>query len=311
MNKFVIIGVYFGTFPQWFDLWEMSALHNRDIDYLIFTDINRKSTKNIKYVNLSMKDFNELASDKLGFKINVKRAHKLCDFKIAYGRIFHDYIKEYLYWAHTDFDLVYGRISYFLTKYHCEHYDRFLPLGHLAFYKNTKEVNSYYEQYIDKNGLDYKLILQDEKNHGFDEVGMVELYHDKGYTFFENRVFAEINQRYKRFKLNRDDPNYEHQIFFYENGKIYRAYFENNILKTDEFMYLHFQSRNLPNHGCDGKSFYITSTGMYPKNFEKVTMDIIRKYNPYPGKLYEFVEISTFHRRLSIRCRINHMLNQK
>lgn len=288
-----------GRFPQWFDLWEMSALSNRDIDYYIFTDVDRKSKLNVKYIDFSMEEFNSLATEKLGFQIKIEKPYKFCDFKVVYGKIFQDYIKNYAYWAHTDFDLIYGRVSYFLEKYNCEKYDRFLPLGHLAFYKNTEEVNSYYEQY--DASPDYKAILQDKRFYGFDELGMVELYVNKKYPFFTNRIFAEINFRFKRLKLNRDDLNYKYQVFYYEDGRIYRAYYENGGIKTEEFIYLHFQTRNLPNHNCMDNSFYITAKGMYPKNYESVSLNIIKKYNPYYGKFYESMELQFSNLKYKVR----------
>ena len=45
MNKTVIIGVYFGKFPEYFDLWLKSAEYNRNVDFLIFTDYNTRYGK--------------------------------------------------------------------------------------------------------------------------------------------------------------------------------------------------------------------------------------------------------------------------
>lgn len=299
MNKYVIIGVYFGVFPEWFPLWELSAVNNPNIDFYIFTDSKIESHKNVKYVNFSMSKFNLLATNKLGFNVNLSSAYKLCDYKVLYGKIFEDYISGYDYWAHTDFDMFYGDLSYFLSKYDCASYDRFLPLGHLAFYKNTPAVVNRYTEY--NYNPNYIQILQSPQGFAFDEVGMVNLYEDKGYSFFKGRIFAEINQRFKRFKLNKDDVNYKYQIFYYENGKVYRSFYLNGEIRQDEFMYVHFQSRKLKVHGEVGSRFYITSSGIYNKKFQEVTLRDIKKYNNYRGWLYEVLELKTFKLRAKLK----------
>lgn len=304
MNRYVVIGVYFGTFPEWFSLWELSAVSNPNIDFLIFTDNKIEAHKNIRYVDFSMSKFNGLSSEKLGFNVELNSAYKLCDFKVVYGKIFEDYISGYDFWAHTDFDMFYGDLNYFLSKYDCKIYDRFLPLGHLAFYRNSSEVvNRYAEYNCDPN---YIQILQSPQSFAFDEVGMVNLYTNKGYPFFSGRIFAEINQRFKRFKLNRDDINYIYQIFYYERGKIYRSYYLNGEIKQNEFMYIHFQSRRLKVHGQVGNSFYITSSGIYRKDYKSVTLKDIKRFNKYRGRLYEILELKTF----KLRCKLKRGLKK-
>ncbi len=38
MNKIVVIGVYFGNFPEYMNLWLKSCEFNKEIDFIIFTD---------------------------------------------------------------------------------------------------------------------------------------------------------------------------------------------------------------------------------------------------------------------------------
>lgn len=295
-NKYVVIGVYFGNFPEWHFLWEMSALKNEKIDFMVFTDSECVSSRsNLKYIKFTMENFNALASEKLNLIIKIKRPYKLCDFKVVYGKIFEDYILDYLYWAHCDFDLFFGDIVYFCEKYTIEKFDRFLPLGHLAFYKNNKIVNNYYLKYHTSK-INYKdVFVNVNKSYAFDEKGMVKLYDLNNYSFFKKRIFVEINCRYKRFRLNKRDKNYKYQVFYWENGSVFRAYFHKSVI-VEKFMYIHFQNRKLKVIDAinEGESFYITNKGIFLKPKGEPTLDDMKKYNEYKGKIYELCEIVKF-----------------
>ena len=117
MNKTVIIGVYFGKFPEYFDLWLKSAKYNRNVDFLIFTDQKMKvNIQNIRFIEITIQDMEKLASKKLEIEINLKRPYKCCDYKPVYGIIFEDYIKKYEFWGHCDFDMIFGDILSFVTE---------------------------------------------------------------------------------------------------------------------------------------------------------------------------------------------------
>ena len=82
-----------------------------------------------------------LAQNVLGFDVCLDRPYKCCDFKPIYGLIFKEYVSEYEYWGHCDFDLIFGDLQSFFDRYDLYKYDRFIPLGHLSLYRNTDEVN--------------------------------------------------------------------------------------------------------------------------------------------------------------------------
>jgi len=294
MKKYVILGVYFGKFPEWYDFWEQSAVKNVNIDYIIFTNNIRKNKSNVFYYNFTLKEFNLLASQKLGMKIEIQNYYKLCDFKIVYGKIFGDYIMNYNYWGHCDFDLIFGDIFHFINKFNINEYDKFLPLGHLSFYRNCESVNNYYLNY-DNYPKSYKNIFTSNNFFAFDEIGMIEVYEKGDFPFFKERIFAEINQRYKRFKLNKKDKNYKHQLFYYEDGKIFMAYLENHEIKINEFMYLHFQNRKFNEIGKVGRYFYITYNGFIPKEKGIPNIETIKALNKYKGLWYEKCEIVKFN----------------
>ena len=49
MNKIAIIIPYFGSLPNYYDVWKKSVIKNETIDFYLVTDIkNIKNEKNIK-----------------------------------------------------------------------------------------------------------------------------------------------------------------------------------------------------------------------------------------------------------------------
>lgn len=305
-NKVCVIGVYFGKLPNYFDLWKKSAKNNTTVDFLLFTDQDVPiKAENITRIVMTLEEMQERATRVLGFEANLYRPYKACDYKPLYGLIFEDYVGEYQYWAHCDFDLIFGDLQAFFDAYELEKYDRFLALGHLSFYKNTPEVNFRYKE----NGAthSYREVFSSDLSYAFDEVpGMGKIYWENKFSFFDQNVFADISAKYRRYRIintyryDKKIKNYKHQIFAWEKGKVYRYYIENKELKREEKIYIHFKKRpnfelDFPAEECE--KFYITSKGFVPMKGDP-SLSIIKKLNPYPGFLIEFFEDFRFRANL-------------
>lgn len=298
-EKIVIIGMYYGNFPDWMAYWLKSCESNKTIDFLLVTDIKKiEVPKNVKILNMSMQQLKELAERKMNMKVSLNRIYKLCDFKAVYGLILQDYIKEYDYWGHCDFDLIWGDIRGFVKKYNLSKFDKFLPLGHLSLYRNTNECNNYYKLSGSKCG-DYKEVFTSDDNYAFDEIGgMYSIYKNNNLPMFDKRIFAEIKTFHKRFRLRKREKNYYHQVFYYENGKIYRAYKKGGKINLQEYIYIHFR-RKLSADGTKkfqdiNNCFYITDTGFYNKTEGTPNIEDIEKYNHNPGIIFESYETIKF-----------------
>lgn len=301
MNRIVVIGVYFGKFPQYINLWLKSCEWNKNIDFLIFTDqeLNNSNIHNVKIIRMDLADFSRIASEKLQMNIKLERAYKCCDFRPAYGKIFEDYIKDYSFWGHCDFDMIFGDIQKFITEDITDKYDKILNLGHLSLYRNTKIVNDRYKKKGSKVG-NFEEVFNNNKSYAFDETnGIYSIYKENNFPVYDKRVFADISMIYKRFRLALNDINYNEQVFFWEKGKVYRAYKENNTIKKEEYIYIHFKKRkNMEVHIKDIKkinSFYITDKGFFNKKEGIPTIADIKKYNKYNGKIYEMLELLKFN----------------
>lgn len=300
MNRIVIIGVYFGKFPQYINLWLKSCEWNKNIDFLIFTDQELDyKIYNVKIIKIDLDEFSRIASEKLEMNIKLEKPYKCCDFRPAYGKIFEEYIKEYSFWGHCDFDMIFGDIQKFITEDIMNKYDKILNLGHLSLYRNTKNVNGRYEKKGSKVG-NFKEVFNNNKSYAFDETnGIYSIYKENNFPVYDKRVFADISMIYKRFRLALNDINYNEQVFFWEKGKVYRVYKENDIIKKEEYIYIHFKKRkNMEVHikNIDNlNGFYINDKGFFDKDEGLPTIENIKKYNEYNGKIYEMLELLKFN----------------
>lgn len=311
MNKICIISVYFGKFNNYFKLWLKSCAFNKNIDFLIFSDIIYREShpNNVRFVNITLDELRELSSQKLGVEVQLYRPYKCCDLRPMYGLIFQEYISNYEYWGECDLDLIWGDLFSLMLKYEYYKYDKFLPLGHLSLYRNSERVNNAFRLPGDlKGGWEY--VLTTENNHAFDEVsGIGKLLLKNNYSLFYKRVFADISPLIKRFTLSQYcavdgiyQKNYRYQIFYWENGKVYRDYFKGGKMYTEEFIYIHFRSR--PNFVVteevySAESFYITMSGFIPKKGQ-TTKEIIKRYNTPPVIFSEQVRLI----KRDIKCQL-------
>jgi len=109
MKKLALINVFMGDFPWFFDYFIKSCSHNPSVDFFVFCDkpYGKEIPKNVKLLNLTIEQFNVLASSKLKLNISIKNAYKLCDFKPAYGLIFSEYLIGYDFWGMCDIDIIF------------------------------------------------------------------------------------------------------------------------------------------------------------------------------------------------------------
>lgn len=267
MKKIVIIICYFGNLPDYYKIWESSALKNNTIDFLIFTDQKTiKSKKNILVNYTTLTELKDMAQEKFCFKISLDSPYKLCDYKPAYGYIFNDYIKKYDFWGYCDIDLIFGNIRKFITEDILKNNDIILNLGHLTLYKNT----DYYKELFKEKGsiYSYKKVYSSKENFAFDEMSGMHLIFENNNIFpYLDIPIADIDRRYSRFILD-NGINFDEQFFFYDDG-VKRKYKNNGKVVEDEFCYLHFQKKKpnilTKNFDC----FLITKEGFLEYDSKK------------------------------------------
>lgn len=302
-----VIACYFGKFPVYFELWLQSCSYNPTVDFLIYTDCNyeKELPFNVSVKQTTLMEIKKRAEETVGFPVSLEKAYRLCDFKPLYGAIFKTDLEKYDFWGFCDLDIMIGNIRKFITDDILEKYDKINRWGHLSFQRNTEECNRRYK--LDAARYGYQEVLTSTRDFGFDEYDYISIYEKYGLPIWILPMdsYADIRARHKRFCVKGND-NYKEQIFYWENGAVYREYLDgNDQLKKNEYLYIHFKQRGaLPVHFKENtdevNSFYITNTGFYEKK-DKVTKEIIQKYNPYPGKNYEKYEDIKYRLKYDIR----------
>ena len=119
---------YFGSFPNYFQLYLDSLSINTDIlSVIIFTDIDKcmyQLPENAIIINMTLDNIRERAAcfllDEYNTQIDssllIKRPYKLCDYRVVYHLLFCDILRnigvnetDYIGWG--DIDLIYGKLS--------------------------------------------------------------------------------------------------------------------------------------------------------------------------------------------------------
>lgn len=114
-----------------------------------------------------------------------------------------------------------------------------------------------------------------------------------GIPLFERRIFADISRLYHRFRLALDDVNYKNQVFYWEDGKLYRAFLDGEAVFTEEFLYIHFSGRKLGKADFDEEAamaFFISPEGFCLKEKGCPSKTEILTNNRFPGKIQEAYE---------------------
>ena len=268
--RIYIFLVYFGTFPNYFQLYLDSLRINTDILTLfLITDIDITSYSvpdNLILINLNIQNVRQRASQFILKTYNkvvepenlILNNYKLVDFKIIFPLLFDDVIKKYNvtsndYIGWGDCDIIYGKISNFI------HFDKPYEIiggihGHFAAIKNN---DSFKNNFINIPNY-FNLITDNSKTFIVDEIAyrepLMKYLADNNFNMFNTHMyFCDIVPPcfYYLFR-----PNFaEHKINFFDvynasknikhlcfNGKLYVQYDDGEY---KEVFYCHLQKRKM------------------------------------------------------------------
>lgn len=309
MRKCIIIP-YFGKFPNTIEAFILSCENNREFDWLIFTDDEIKEVpKNVTIINTSLWEIKKLIENKLGIEISLKAPYKLCDYRPAFGVIFEEYLINYDFWGYGDIDLIYGKLSSFITDEILSKYDKIYPCGHLSLIRNVEKYNNAFRESVEGT-WDYRQVFSNSKSFIFDEYqGINEKILAIGGKIYSTFDFADIDVIYKRFRtadkrtfskvfpkyLFKDNlpKNYKKQLFLVEDGHAFRTFIKNNKIERTEVVYIHYRYK-IESFLKSGKSdrYLITNQGFleYEESISETTFAAFNKYEGYFCELNEFLE---------------------
>lgn len=272
MKSIAYVVPYFGKLPDNFPLWLIGCEKNPTVDWLIFTDDHTEYSypNNVKVTYMTFDDMKNKIQKIFDFPVSMERPYKLCDYKVAYGEIFEEELKEYDFWGYCDLDMMFGNIRHFLNDDIFEKYEKIGDQGHSTLYKNNPEVNARYKEHIDEDEP-YETVFSTDKSFGFDEGPICRIYKTLGIDYYNRTIYAHLNKYESSFYLGHlseaDIYKNKRQVFGWKDGVLTRYYLHNNDVETEEFMYIHFWCRPITykTKNCSSKDAYV----MYPDVFKK------------------------------------------
>jgi len=271
-KKILLIIPYFGTWPEYLNLYIQSCYYNKWLNILFLTDneIPTKYPPNIKFIESSLKQISNLICKKLNIlNYELPNSYKLCDFKPTYGLLFQEYLVEYDYWAYGDIDLIYGDLEGKLRNELQNNYD-FISLreeilsGSFCLIKNT-----FYNNHLFKKLVDFNELVTSEQYEGIDETrhnsaiwtGLQKIQlPDSSFTYLISRENDELRIK-ASFKTHICENLDRRSHIMFENNQLYYqgqtlGYFHYVMNKRKAYF-------SYPNWEKLPKKFYITDCGFY------------------------------------------------
>lgn len=270
VSSILLIVPFFGRLPSWSELHFRSCAANPTVNWLLVSDQTfapGSLPANVRTTQTTMAALKQRIDAIVGFETVLPTPYKLCDFRPLYGILFADDIKGFDFWGHSDLDVIFGDIRRFLPEATLQAYDKVLIHGHLSLYRNTETANNYFR--LEAPGLSYRDAFTSPQSLAFDEFGGIrQLLDHHGIAFYRNdSSFADIDpDTYRLTALW--STNYRRQCFYWEGGKLFRAFWTGTSFGRDEYAYIHFQRRPMKPVGSElsaASAFYLTPNGFVAK----------------------------------------------
>jgi hypothetical protein len=279
----IVVCVYIGPLPANFTLWLASCRSNPGIDWLLVSDSAVDYSKlpvNVRLRQETLGSLQRFFSARVGFEVALTNPYKLNDFKPLFFELIED-IERYDYWGFCDLDVQFGQLAPFCQRTFGQ-YDMILSEGHLRFIKNDLRINRSYRDIVLPRS--WRDILRDPVNFGMDEhQGINKVFKAANLNTFQNSaLIADIDPHFRQFRLLPQHRNYHTQAFAFEDGKVFREFRFCGRYGRDEFLYIHFQKRNLRDKtDGHGESFFISPFGFLPRKPGRSDRDTIAAVNPW------------------------------
>ncbi|MDX2353593.1 DUF6625 family protein [Stutzerimonas xanthomarina] len=241
---------YFGRWPFWMPFFLESCRHNKDIDWLFFSDcgIPPNLPDNVTVEAWAFDDYCRMVSQKIGISFTASTPYKLCDLKPALGDVHADRLKGYDFWGFSDIDLVYGNLRRYFTDERLERYDLLAThsrriSGHLCLFSNTERMRRAY-----RSAPQWRQRLTSPEHNAFDEAGFSRLFiRRKGWPAPMRWVINQLNPWWRRAEFCEAFSTPDGRIPWVDGSRCYpqRWVWNEGRLMTDkdaerEFPYFHF-----------------------------------------------------------------------
>lgn len=266
MYKIGIVLCYMGGhLHEYFDKFLIGCKYNPTIDWHLFTDDHRQFDypENVKVHYTILEEIRSRAESSLGRKVLIDAPYALCNYKVMYGEIFKEELREYDFWGYCDCDLIFGDIRAFLTEEILSSYGKVGICGHLTLMRNDdfhrsiwKEVAEAFVGYMGVNIFE----AGGSVGWSFDEhAGINRYFNERGLPQYSKRIFESAAPDRAGFIPDYRD-NYEkglirrirnrkncmpwrirkHVILEFDHGKMYRICLIHEEVVKEEVCYAHF-----------------------------------------------------------------------
>lgn len=295
----VLIIVWFGCLPDYLPNWMKSVEYNSNFDFLIFTDVKDRLQlpENVSVKPLELGEFKRQIEKLLQLDVSLSKAYRICDFRPMYGKLFEEEIKGYDFWGYCDLDVIFGRISDFVTESILKKYDGILNCGSFTLYRNVDHMNNLYMQ---RGALfPYSYVASHNATFAFDETtGIKRIAKRNKLKVIYQIPYMETEIRHRQLRSRFEANNPDYQAFYWEKGELFRVKLEDGEISYQLLPYIHLQKRKIAACSLNEDSFWITPDGykekFYPGN---PTKEDVIKYNPYPGIEHMKTEIKQYKRK--------------
>jgi len=235
MKTIVMLMPHFGQWPEWINIYMETCRYNPTVDWIFFTDCGRTENHpgNVRFLDMSYRDFLHLASRKLEVDLPESSLRKLCDFRPMYGVIFEEYLQGYDYFGFGDVDVVYGEIRKFVSDRLLEDHDILsfhsgMISGHFALLRCSEPVKQLFRKMEE-----WASRLQDPRHLRMDEDAFSEIVHLVRTSEVEMFSTPSLFRKWKdgtwnfptqwywhegRITNDRDDAEYLYFHFLYWKG---------------------------------------------------------------------------------------------
>lgn len=266
MNATLVLP-YFGQFPSYFQLFLNSVARNKEYRLLLATDCcldDYAMPANVTVERMRFSEIQRRVRALTSASACIDTPYKLCDYRPLYGLLFQNELRGADFWGFCDADMLWGRISRWVTPDVFESYDKISTYGHFTLLRNEEPINRLALKYRDYEcGL--SMAESTELSCYFDEIGFSLLVEKVGLRVFKGIKFADVapNRYGLTLAPSSHCENMRHQRFYYNKGVLCRTVPGRD---PEEFSYIHLQKRTMDLHAvgplCD--SFEIRPDGFYP-----------------------------------------------
>lgn len=158
----VLICPFFGDLPSWYDRWLESSARLEQHGYEFLFDQDEDA-------------FKDRVRERLGIEVpQMWNTGLVWDFRPALGYLYAEEIKDFQWWGHTDFDVVYGRVEQFWPDALLEQYDAVSDHTHYfagpwSLYRNIAAVS---EAFMAND--EWSRVMRSSEAMGWSEFGFAD-----------------------------------------------------------------------------------------------------------------------------------------